>query len=258
MDSIPSFSERHGYQSQAKPITIRYEAPLFLRNGILSVARKSGVSSDALRLVICYVLDELPNLGQNWGASNVMRECEELIQSCEWFEVYDICEALAKDDSGTALFEKNLNNFFIKKGIGWKMENGQLSVRGEQDYEKVTSEAQAILEESGRLTAAGELREATKDLSRRPEPGVTGVIQHSMAALECLVRDMSDSKKTLGHLIKELNLPTPVDVAAEKMWGFASNQGRHVAEGKKPEVPEAMLTVHFCAALVSYLCQKKS
>ena len=130
MDSIPSFSERHGYQSQAKPITIQYEAPPFFRNGVLSVAIKSGFSPAALRSVICYVLDELPNVGQNWGAPNVMRECEELIQSCGWFEVYDICEALAKEnksyDSGVTLFEKNLNNFFIKKGIGWKMENGQL------------------------------------------------------------------------------------------------------------------------------------
>lgn len=73
----------------------------------------------------------------------------------------------------------------------------------------------------------------------------------------CLAKDMSGgSKKTLGDLIKGLNLPTPVDQAVEKMWGFASNQSRHAAEGKRPDFPSAMLTVHFCSALINYLSQK--
>ncbi|MDO8730479.1 MAG: hypothetical protein Q7J69_04765 [Candidatus Omnitrophota bacterium] len=262
MTPTPPFSERHGYQPQAKPITIWHEAPPFMRAAILSVAAKSGFHPNGLRSVICAVLDEIPNTGQNWSPSNVLEECEGLIHGCEWFEVYDICEALARErpsyDVEPGVFEKNLNNFFLKKGIGWKMENGLLSVRGEQDYEKVTAEAIGILEQSGRSTALGELREAIRDLARRPEPDLTGAVQHAMAALECLARDMCDSKKTLGDLIRELGLPAPVDVAVEKMWGFASNQGRHVAEGKKPELPETMLTVHFCSAIVSYLLQRKT
>lgn len=256
MSQNPSFSERHGYQGQPKPIEVRYEAPAFLRAGILSIAGKSGFSAHNLRAVICDVLDELPDTAQNWGYENVMRECEERVHGCEWFEVYDICEALAQSNIGDGSFEENINRYFVKKGIGWKMEGGRLSVRGEADYEAVTSEAQNLLGEAGRSTAAGELKEAINDLSRRPKPDITGAIQHGMAALECLARDVSDSKKTLGDLVKELDLPAPVDSAVEKMWGFASNQARHIKEGKEPEFPEAMLTVHFCAALIAYLSQK--
>lgn len=260
MTPTPPFSERHGYQNQAKPITIRSEAPAAIRAGILSVAQKSGFTPDSLRDVICSVLDELPNKGQNWSAPNVIAECEGLIQSCEWYEVYDICEALARDPSAygeEGAFEEALNKFFLKKGVGWKMQASQLTVRGEEDYEKVTAEAIDLLEQSERSTALGELREAMQDLARRPEPDVTGAVQHAMAALECLTRDLCGSKKTLGELIRELDLPAPVGAAVEKMWGFASNQGRHVTEGKKPELPEAMLTVHFCSVIVSYLLQKK-
>ena len=78
-----------------------------------------------------------------------------------------------------------------------------------------------------------------------------------MASLECLARDISGSKKTLGAFIKDLNLPPPVDEAVEKMWGFASNQGRHIKKGKELKFAEAMLTVHFCAAIISYLSQKE-
>ena len=255
-----SFSERYGYRPspQESPITIRDEAPRLVREGVLSIAIKSGFDSHRLRVVICRVLDEIPDEAHNWGASNVLNECKELINSCEWFEVYDICETLAKDDESLdGRFTLNLNNYFIKKGVGWKMEDGRLSVRGEEDYEKVTTEAQTILKKSKKPTAAEELKEAMGDLSRRPNPDITGAIQHSMASLECLAREISGSQKTLGAFIKDLNLPSPVDGAVEKMWGFASNQGRHVKEGKTPKFAEAMLTVHFCSALIVYLSQKE-
>jgi len=262
MTETPTFSERHGYQAPAKPITIRHEAPPAVRAGILRVARKSGFSAGSLRSVICSVLDGLPDTEHNWGESNIMSECEGLISGCLWFEVYDICEALAQESPRhgveIGVFDKNLNSFFEKRGVGWKLEDGFLSVRGEQDYENVTAEAVSLLQKAGRPTARDELKEAIQDLARRPEPDVTGAIQHAMAALDCLAKDMCGSKKTLGGLIKELNLPPPVDVAVDKMWGFASDQGRHLSEGKEPKFPEAMLTVHFCSAIASYLLQRKT
>lgn len=260
MDSSPSFSERHGYSNSSKPIKIRYEAPEEMRLGILNVARKAGFDPDSMRTVICFVLDELPLTSQNWSAQNIMRECEVLIASCEWFEVYDICEAFAQEaarKNNGKNFEEQLNKFFQKKGVGWKIEYGLLSVRGEEDYEVVITQAKTALEEADRKTAAEELKEALQDLSRRPEADITGAIQHSMAALECLAKDISgDSNKTLGALIEQLQLPSPVDEAVKKMWGFASNQGRHIAEGRRPNFSEAMLTVHFCSALISYLSQR--
>lgn len=260
MDATPPFSERHGFTSPPAPITIRYEAPPILREGILAIAEKSNFGAGEIRSIICSVLDELPDVGNNWSYPNVMSECKGHIHKCEWFEVYDICEAIAREAALSERhkdFEKNLNRFFEKKGIGWKIESGQLSVRGEEDYERTVAEAQTSLEESGRQTAAGELKEALRDISRRPEPEVTGAVQHSMAALECLAKDISGGpSKTLGDLIGGLNLPSPVDQAVHKMYGFASNQGRHVREGGKPDFPEAMLTVHFSSSLISYLTIK--
>src|SRR3989338_3193942 len=120
MNKTPSFSERYGHQIQPKPITIRYGAPSFLRTGVLAIAHRAGFTPDGLRSVICSVLSELPNRGQNFSGPNILEECKGLIQKCQWFEVYDFCEALAKMKSTrqeqVLSFEKDLNSFFSKKG----------------------------------------------------------------------------------------------------------------------------------------------
>jgi hypothetical protein len=81
-----------------------------------------------------------------------------------------------------------------------------------------------------------------------------------MAALECVMRGVtSDGNLTLGSLLKEYpgRIPKPLDTAIEKLWGFASNYGRHIKEGKEPDFEEAQLVVGMCAAAATYLVGKK-
>lgn len=123
----------------------------------------------------------------------------------------------------------------------------------------MTRGAVAILGESGQSTAGTELHEAIQDLSRRPEPDPTGAVQHAMAALECVAREITgDSKATLGEIIKRFPdaIPKPLDSAIDKAWGFASEQGRHIREGRAPERDEAELIVGLAAALCTYLVRK--
>ena len=108
-------------------------------------------------------------------------------------------------------------------------------------------------------TSKTEIKEAIADLSRRPNPEVTGAVQHSLAALECLSREVIGNKKdTLGVLISKHPeiVPPPLDVAISKIFGFGSEQGRHLKEGHEPAYEEAELLVHLSASLCSYLCKK--
>ena len=91
---------------------------------------------------------------------------------------------------------------------------------------------------AGRTTARDEIHDALTDLSRRPNPDLTGAIQHGMAALECVARDAcGDPKATLGDILKRHPdlIPKPLDTAIDKAWGFASEMGRHIREGREPE-----------------------
>ena len=74
-----------------------------------------------------------------------------------------------------------------------------------------------------------------------------------MAALECHPRVTGGKKQTLGQLVSELGLPKPMDEALQKLWGFASEQGRHIQEGRDPRFEEAELVVTVASAVSLYL-----
>jgi hypothetical protein len=208
----------------------------------------------------------------NWSEEpNIAGEVEYLISTCQWYRVYDVAEAFyagasvsqsgVRRRSGSAAdFETKLNEVMYELGIGWKMD-GQIVYRGDQPFERAVASTQTVLEVSGRTTAQNEVAEALRDLSRRPDPDRTGAIQHSMAALECVARDIcGDPKQTLGAIMKNygtrLAVPRPLDAAVEKAWGYASEVGRHLQEGREPSPEEAELVTTVCAAVVTYLVKK--
>lgn len=73
------------------------------------------------------------------------------------------------------------------------------------------------------------------------------------------MREATNNKKaTLGELIKKHPdvLPKPLDVAVDRIWGFSSEQGRHLREGRIPEYLEAELLVGISSSISTYLAAK--
>jgi len=263
------FSKRHHYGT-AKEISIREDAPESLRYFVLQTAIDLGWAPSSLRTVLCRVLRVPPDAG-NWSEyPNVWSEVEGLMYRCEWYKVYDIIEAMyarfLKHDSenrqqDAPQFAEAVNSFFLEEGIGWQIVDGHIVTRGTEAFESVVTEATAALEGTGRPTAAKHLHEALQDLSRRPEADLPGAVYHAMGSLECIARDLSgDSKATLGEILKRYPglLPKPLDEALSKIWGYASNEARHVEEGREPRREEAELLVGLAAALSTYLTRKQS
>ena len=254
-----SFSRRMGYRAPEPAITVRDDAPDELRYGLVMLADSLGLSPLNARLEVCGILLRRPD-PSNWSAyPNVFGEVEYLVASAPWFRVYDIAEGfydrLASSDSGRGReFEERLNELFRENGIGWEMRDGRVIARGSEVFAQAIATARTVLDETGRATAANEMHEALQDISRRPAADVTGAIQHAMAALECVVREVTGQPtKTLGQLIPELAMPKPMDIALEKLWGFASEQGRHIREGRQPRFEEAELVVTIASAVSAYL-----
>lgn len=138
--------------------------------------------------------------------------------------------------------------------------DGQVITRGTEAFETVVKDATAVLEASGRPTTATHLHKALEDLSRRPEPDLPGAIYHAMGALEGLARNLTgNSKATLGEIVKRHPklLPKPLDTALSQIWGYASNEARHVEEGREPSREEAELLVGLSAAISGYLTRKQ-
>lgn len=255
------FSKRHGYQAPEAPISIRNEAPLDLREAVIQMIYDESYQPSFVRRHLCKLLRKRPDQS-NWSEfPNIDSEVQILMEECQWYQVYDFIEAIwdEMDTPQKESFQEEINDYFIEKGIGWKFHYGQIEYRGQEGFEQSMVQAVTVLADSSLSTASQEIREAIHDLSRRPEPDITGAIQHALASLECTSRELAgDSKATLGELIKKYPgiIPKPLDGAIEKLWGFSSEQGRHLKEGKNPTYEEAELTVGICAAIVTYLGKK--
>ena len=263
------FSERQGLSRPDAEITVRNDAPDDLRDAAATIAYTAGLKPSDLRGIVCQVVMTAPNRN-NWSEyPNIDGEARDYLRDAPWFEVYDIIEAItaflrrhprAGQDQrpGFAVFEEQLNRFFRRRGIGWQLVHDRIEMRGSEAFEAAVRQGRDALRSQGKTTAANELHEAIQDLSRRPEAEVTGAIQHAMAALECIARDKALSKDTLGQLIQRNPdlFPKPLDKAVELIWGFGSNQGRHLMEGKAPAFDEAELIVGLSGVLCRYLTRK--
>jgi hypothetical protein len=255
------FSKRIGRTIEEKEITVREDAPIAFREFLVMVVLDLGYEPSFLRDIICRFLKVAPNRN-NWSEyPNINGEVLNLITGCEWYFVYDIIEILSQRLRGEqkAQFASEINDYFKVNGIGWKLENDVIETRGNEAFETSLKNVVAVLEEAKLQTAKTEIREAITDLSRRPEPDITGAIQHSLACLECVCREATGNKKaTLGELMSKAGniVPKPLDQAISYIWGFTSEQGRHLREGRNPGYLEAELVVEVSVAISTYLSKK--
>ena len=260
------FSSRHGFrQTSNTEITVRHDAPFELRGALVELAYSCGYGPKSLRSLICQVLLKRPD-PNNWSEyPNIDYEVRELLDNCNWYRVYDFAETICQEMLDTSFpynplkFQAELNMFFMENGIGWQIVEGRIEVRGPEVIQESVRNAKSELHSSGLKTAQQELHEALMDLSRRPEPDLSGSIQHSMAALECVTREVTGNPKaTLGEILKRNSdaIPKPLDEAVSKAWGYASEHARHLREGREPSYEEAELIVGLCASMSTYLVKK--
>jgi hypothetical protein len=260
------FSRRYGHGPEEREISIRDDAPYEVRAAILKIAEGDlDLDPSLLRDVLCTVLRTLPDRS-NWSSyPNIWEECQRLIEQCPWYKVYDFVEALYRqlaestDPSRAEKWEQLINGYFVEAGVGWRLVDGQLESRGPETFETAVDTARTSLEDAGLRTARQEIHESLRDLSRRPEPDLTGAVQHAMAALECTAREaVGDVRATLGDILKRYPdvLPKPLDDALSKMWGYASEMARHLREGRIPSRADAELVVGVAASACNYLASR--
>ena len=80
-----------------------------------------------------------------------------------------------------------------------------------------------------------------------------------MAALEATAREITGQPNpTLGKLVSLLDLPAPLDQAVHKLWGYASDRGRHIREQQDVDHAEAELIVTVAGSVCAFLVQRHS
>lgn len=70
-------------------------------------------------------------------------------------------------------------------------------MHGDVIFETHLHKAEKTLDLTGLKTAKTEIKEAIKDISKRPNPDITGAVQHSIACLECVLQEITGNKKLM-------------------------------------------------------------
>lgn len=258
-ESRETFSSRFGFETE-REIVYRTDAPPELRSKIVDIAYGASVAPGDVRETVCRCLCVTPNfdVGHNEG---MIAESRDFLADCAWYEVYNVIEAICKDlaPDGREYFETKINMMFRQVGIGWQLVDGKVTHRGEEPFQVIAQAALEQLEHADLKTGGEEFGDAIGDLSHRPEPKLSGAIDHAYKAVECVMRSLcGENDATLGKLIDRYKgtIPPPLDSAVKKLWGYASQYGRHRTEGENPHVEEAELAVHVAAAVITYLSKK--
>jgi len=260
MSAKKQFSIRQGIEPEPKPALD--EAPKHLRYFLLKYLEKRFTAYPHLAAEILedFLHDPaIGNLFRNPHDPSAWNKMYTFIDAFKWWQIYDFTEAIYNnevDDYKRSKYVEALNAVLDEENISYRMNyRGQIFYKGSESFETAVNTARSVLAAAGRNTAKNEIHKALEDLNRRP-PDLTGALQHAMAALECVAKDACGEKaETLGQIIKKHSerFPPPLDDAVSKLYGFASNRGRHITEGTEPEFKEVELIVGVAATVATYL-----
>jgi hypothetical protein len=259
MISPKAFSIRHGINPE--PIRVVDDAPIELRYFLFETLQDNyrKYPYAAASLIGRFLSNpSFANKFLNEHDPTLWPRLYEVIKMLPWWQVYDFIEYAVRTHSFLHdAFVHSLNDFLSGQKIAYRMNNeGEILYKGSEAFETAVGQAEAVLAASGRETAKEEIHKALEDLSKRPNPDLTGAVQHAMAALECVANDVcGESGETLGDVIKKHpdQFPQPVGTAVSMLYGFASNNGRHITEGSVPNHKEVELLVGIAATVATYL-----
>jgi AbiJ N-terminal domain 4 len=168
----------------------REEAPPGFRHTVLALAEKDIMltGSNLTRAVqLCLGVSGSGDPFADHNGTTARR----LIETCPWWRVHDIAEAIYVEGKNKLKFlskneeyQDDLNTYCRQHGIGWRMVNGHWQVHASDEQSSMMAATRTTLETAGKHTTANELKQAVDDLSRRPHPDITGSIQHIGAAIE--------------------------------------------------------------------------
>jgi hypothetical protein len=256
------FSVRQGIEPQPSPAadevpkSVRYFVARYLQNQYARWPHEAGqILADFLHE------PSVVNMFHNPYNAAVWTKMHGFIESFKWWEFYDFVEMVyirQPEDYKRDQYVEELNAALADQNVCYRMDyRGHIVYRGSESFETAVRTARSVLNEAGKGTAKDEIHKALEDLNRRP-PDLTGAVHHAMSALECVANDVcGESGKTLGDIIKKNpeRFPQPLGDAVSKLYGYASNHGRHISEGGEPNRKEVELIVGIASSVATYLCR---
>jgi len=196
-----------------------------------------------------------------------MAEIRDRFFSCDWFEVYDFIEFVARnypDPSFNANFVERCNHVLEREMSGNRFVGKYIT---QITHPLETTEIEQALEKSQPLPAVcTHLNSALRHLSDRKSPDFRNSIKESISAVEAMCRKITCKEKaTLSQALEALRSKIAIHPALEgafkKLYGYTSDaEGIRHALLKETNLcfEDAKFMLVSCCAFINYLFAKIS
>ncbi|HHR1496156.1 MULTISPECIES: AbiJ-NTD4 domain-containing protein [Klebsiella] len=211
-----------------------------------------------------YSADNIPDYSRDLSyRDSVLTTIKKYIYRSEWFNVFDLLEALLDYTSDFYQFDlgEYINAVFEKYGVGYRVIDGLITpISDEVEIESIKG-ALANNTES----AKNHFTRALELMADREQPDYRNSIKESISAIESLCKKISGNEKgTLGDCLKTIedkgHIHPAMKRAFQQLYGYTSDQGgiRHALtdDSEEPTLEEARYMLVICSAFSNYLVSK--
>lgn len=272
---MTSFSQRHGYsplksafQRESIDSPLRTKLWNILKVMIWDRYESHNRSYDELtkridlmvrRLWFNYFnrdLDELPDFYERYGKKGAYDVLKDYFCSCQWFEIYDLLETIANDQSELLSDDarKWVNNVLEEHNAAYRFVGTEIAEITDKN------EIQAI--ETALKTSDSPVRThldaALRMLSDKVAPDYRNSVKESISAVEAACRLVTgNTSATLGDALKRVqNLHPAMSRAFSSLYGYTNDASgiRHsLTDEATITYADAKFMLVTCSAFVSYL-----
>lgn len=272
---MPTFSQRHGYsplesafQRESIDSALRTKLWNILKVTIWDSYDSRNRSYDDLTKRIDYLvrrlwfhyfnrdLDRLPDFYEPYGKKGAYDVLKDYFSSCQWFEIYDLLETIANDQSKLISDEtrKWINNTLEEHNAAYRFVGTEIAEITDKN------EIQAI--EAALATADSPVRThldaALRMLSDKEAPDYRNSVKESISAVEAACRLVTaNTSATLGDALKRVkNLHPAMSKAFSSLYGYTNDASgiRHsLTDEATITYADAKFMLVTCSAFVSYL-----
>ncbi|MDP2935755.1 MAG: hypothetical protein Q8O86_04620 [Dehalococcoidia bacterium] len=194
----------------------------------------------------------------------------ELINKCEWWQFYDICEEMYKvalkygNKEGGGIFAQRANALFAREGVAWRFSGGSIERAYNPLVAETLEQARTLLQDPKYEGADEHFQKALDHLNRRPEPDKENCVKDAVGAVEATARIIcGDPKAKLSDILgKEpfrSGIHPTLRVAIERLYAYRGDVGG-VAHGQvgpsQVGIEEANWALTMAAATILYLSDK--
>jgi hypothetical protein len=232
----------------------------------------------ALNQLVSELRDKaLPSLTRMWIAANeeLRRIAPEggvsvgifrsLILEAQWWEFYEICEALVRVAKDQPHAVGRIEALFAAENLAYEMTDNGIAWRYSSPAKQTVEEAERLLVEASELVApARQWQKAQEHLSKRP-PDYENCVKDAIGALEGVARILTGKTgQTLSKILPDLagraGMHKTLETAIDKLYAYRGDE-QGVAHGATNKelanlAAEAEMILCWTAGAIVYFTKK--